>query len=201
MHRNQYKSTKAYMALFIMAFTAISPMTLLADPHQPGDFQNGAKSWSENCGRCHNVRDPQDLRDDEWKTSIFHMRIRAGLTGQEARDILTFLQASNSPVPAVISQPAAITVMAIGLTGASVYAQTCVACHGDNGKGALPGIPDFTAAEGPLSQSDDILLLHVSDGFQSPGSTMAMPPRGGNPNLTDADIRAVLGYLRESFGQ
>jgi len=205
MNRDQYRAVKAYLALFIMAFAAVSPFTLLADTHQRGDFQRGAKSWSENCGRCHNIRDPQDLRDDEWVTSISHMRIRAGLTGQEARDILTFLQASNTPAPAVAATPVAttddVTSNVTGLSGATVYAQTCVACHGDNGKGALPGIADFTAAEGPLSQSDDILLQHIGEGFQSPGSTMAMPPRGGNPNLTDADIRAVLGYLRKTFGQ
>lgn len=205
MNRDQYRAVKAYLALFIMAFAAVSPFTLLADTHQRGDFQRGAKSWSENCGRCHNIRDPQDLRDDEWVTSISHMRIRAGLTGQEARDILAFLQASNAPAPAVVMRPAAmtenVTSTVTGLSGATVYAQTCVACHADNGTGALPGIPDFTAAGGPLGQSDEVLLRHIIDGFQSPGSTMAMPPRGGNPALTDADIKSVLEYLRRSFGQ
>jgi len=45
--------------------------------------------------RCHNARDPQEFRDDLWKPIVTHMRVRAGLTGQEARDILAFLQASN----------------------------------------------------------------------------------------------------------
>ncbi len=60
-----------------------------------GDVGRGAKAWADNCTRCHNVRDPQELRDDQWKTSIYHMRIRAGLTGQETRDIITFMQNSN----------------------------------------------------------------------------------------------------------
>lgn len=62
---------------------------------EKGDFIKGAKAWADNCARCHNLRDPKDLRDDEWITATFHMRVRAGLTGQETRDILTFLQASN----------------------------------------------------------------------------------------------------------
>lgn len=60
-----------------------------------GDIGRGAKAWVENCTRCHNVRDPKELRDDQWLSTTLHMRIRGGLTGQETRDILTFLQASN----------------------------------------------------------------------------------------------------------
>jgi len=60
-----------------------------------GDFAKGAKSWAENCARCHNQRDPKELRDDQWITTVYHMRLRAGLTGQEARDIVTFMQKSN----------------------------------------------------------------------------------------------------------
>lgn len=63
-----------------------------ADPMQ---FARGAKSWSENCGQCHNVRDPKELRDDQWRAAVAHMRVRANLTGEEARDILAFLQQSN----------------------------------------------------------------------------------------------------------
>ncbi len=60
-----------------------------------GDFARGAKAWVDNCVRCHNVRDPKELRDDQWITTTFHMRIRAGLTGQQTRDIIKFLQTSN----------------------------------------------------------------------------------------------------------
>lgn len=65
-----------------------------ADPGA-GDFVQGAKSWAQNCARCHNMRDPKEFRDDLWKPIVTHMRVRAGLTGQEARDILEFLQRSN----------------------------------------------------------------------------------------------------------
>lgn len=65
------------------------------DVAPPGDFARGAKSWAQNCARCHNMRDPKEFRDDLWKPIVTHMRVRAGLTGQEARDILEFLQRSN----------------------------------------------------------------------------------------------------------
>lgn len=59
------------------------------------DFVRGAKLWAANCNRCHNMRDPKDQRDDEWSATVNHMRLRAGLTGQDTRDITKFLQESN----------------------------------------------------------------------------------------------------------
>lgn len=61
----------------------------------PMALARGAKAWSDNCVRCHRLRDPKDFRDDQWKPVVYHMRVRAGLTGQETRDILLFLQQSN----------------------------------------------------------------------------------------------------------
>ena len=76
-----------------------------------------------------------------------------------------------------------------------------MACHGDNGKGTMPGAPNFTRTDNPLSQSDEVLFKHIKLGFKSSGSPMAMPPKGGNMSLTDADINAVLDYLREAYNQ
>lgn len=56
----------------------------------------GKKAWTENCARCHEMRDPKDLTDREWPAVIRHMRIRAGLTGQEERDMLElFIKGNN----------------------------------------------------------------------------------------------------------
>lgn len=68
---------------------------LAQEKADPAAAARGAKAWAGNCARCHNLRDPKDFRDDQWKLVMSHMRIRAGLTGQEARDILKFLQGSN----------------------------------------------------------------------------------------------------------
>lgn len=64
-------------------------------PNDPARFARGAKAWVNNCGNCHNLRPATDLRDDQWRVVMSHMRVRADLTGQEARDILVFLQGSN----------------------------------------------------------------------------------------------------------
>jgi len=84
--------------------------------------------------------------------------------------------------------------------GKAVYGQTCIACHGPKGQGAIPGVTDFTADDGPLSKPDAELEANISNGFQTPGAMMAMPPKGGNPGLTADDIKAVLAYIRVEFG-
>lgn len=86
------------------------------------------------------------------------------------------------------------------VAGQAIYSQTCVAGHGANGKGAIPGVADLTANDGPLSKSDAQLLKSMMEGFQSPGSSLAMPAKGGNPTLTEADLNAVLAYLQAEFG-
>lgn len=74
----------------------LGTMTVQAQDYPPqGDPARGARAWADNCTRCHNLREAPELRDDQWITTTFHMRVRAGLTGQEARDIITFLQMSN----------------------------------------------------------------------------------------------------------
>lgn len=85
--------------------------------------------------------------------------------------------------------------------GQDVYNGTCVACHGKNGKGELPGIPDLTRADGPLSQSDDVLIKNMIEGVATEGAFIEMPPMGGNPDLSEQDIVHVLWYMRDTFGQ
>jgi hypothetical protein len=57
--------------------------------------KGAAQLWSENCNRCHNGRPPGEFSDTQWDVIVTHMRIRACLTGEEQRQILAFLQASN----------------------------------------------------------------------------------------------------------
>ena len=85
------------------------------------------------------------------------------------------------------------------MTGKEVYEKTCIACHGANGKGAVPGAADFTDPKGRLTKPDDVLLKHIGSGFQTPGSPMAMPAKGGNPTLTDDDLKNALKYIRETY--
>lgn len=184
------------MASLLYSFSSVQAASF----PEPGNFANGSRVWADNCSRCHNIRSPEELRDDQWITTAFHMRVRAGLTGQETRDVITFLQGSNTKAAPVDSKPRR-NQESTSFSGEEIYSQTCIACHGANGAGALPGVPDFTRTDGPLGKSDDVLLANVTNGFQSPGSSMAMPPKGGNPDLNLLDIKKVIAYIREVFGK
>lgn len=110
---------------------------------------------------------------------------------------LTLLIVLFTPVSILAEDGTAATDVA---AGKAVYSQTCIACHGANGKGMIPGVRDLTDPDGALTKSDEELIGNITTGFQTPGSPMAMPAKGGNPTLTEDDIKAVLKYLRAEFG-
>lgn len=193
-------SKNLIQGLAIIALALSTSVAWSADYPPAGNFSSGSKIWAENCNRCHNMRGPKELRDDQWISTVFHMRIRGGLTGLEARDVITFLQASNTKTVASGSTQV-VAAISKGTTGKETYKKTCIACHGAGGEGAFPGIPDFTSSSGPLSKSDNVLIANITNGFQSSESPMAMPPKGGNPNLNASDISSVLKYIRETFGK
>lgn len=167
------------------------------------DLTRGAKAWAEHCGRCHNLRSPSELGENAWDVSVTHMRTRANLPGGLADDIKAFLMysaqqkaADSAPIEKTAGAAYAHLKPGDAERGRDLYSQTCVACHSANGEGAFEGVPNLMIASGPLAKSDEILLANMINGFQSAGSPMAMPPRGGNPDLTDEDMVHVLAFLR-----
>jgi hypothetical protein len=58
--------------------------------------KGGAQLWSDNCMRCHNLRPPTQFSNAEWQIIVHHMRVRANLTGEEQREILSFIQSANA---------------------------------------------------------------------------------------------------------
>lgn len=72
--------------------------------------------------------------------------------------------------------------------GEQIYRQTCAFCH-DRGLTGAPKIGDAGAWSPRLAQGMDTLYASALQGRN------AMPARGGNPSLADADIRAAVDYL------
>ena len=69
--------------------------------------------------------------------------------------------------------------------GQAVYTANCAPCHNN----LKPKLGD-KAAWGPLiAQGTDALVASTIKGKG------AMPPKGGKPNLSDADIKAAVEYI------
>lgn len=71
--------------------------------------------------------------------------------------------------------------------GQKIYNQQCANCHGSDGKGAMPGVPNFTLGM-TLMQSDASLYNTISTGKN------VMP--GFEGILSDQDIYDVIAYIR-----
>jgi disulfide bond formation protein DsbB len=84
--------------------------------------------------------------------------------------------------------------------GETLFAGTCVSCHGVDAKG-LPGLgKDMTTSEFIASQTDQQLIDFIKVGRPTgdPANTTGvdMPPKGGNPALDDQDIADIVAYIR-----
>ena len=83
--------------------------------------------------------------------------------------------------------------------GESLYA-TCSACHGPNGEGVEGLGNPFTTSEFVKESSIEELLAFVKKGrsVSDPANTTGvdMPPKGGNPALSDDDLRDILAFIK-----
>lgn len=95
--------------------------------------------------------------------------------------------AAPAPTPAA---PAAAPTGAPASAGAGkkVYDATCVVCHGAGIAGA-PKLGDKAAWAPRLKTGMDALVNSALKGKN------AMPPKGGNASIPDADIRAAVEYM------
>ena len=77
-----------------------------------------------------------------------------------------------------------------------IYMQNCLLCHGDDAKGAMPGVPDLREEQSWSKKSPNELLNLIKKGIEKPGSSMVMPPKGGNNKLTDNQLNKSIEYMR-----
>lgn len=72
--------------------------------------------------------------------------------------------------------------------GKAVYNTACKACH-DSGVAGAPKMGDKAAWASRIKAGEKAMIASVTKGKG------AMPPKGGNASLTDADIKAVVKYM------
>ncbi len=78
-------------------------------------------------------------------------------------------------------------------TGQEVVGAVCSACHAVGALGS-PKIGDKAAWAPRIKQGYETLIKHAISGIRS------MPPRGGNPELTDGEIANAIAYMANQSG-
>lgn len=170
-----------------------------------GEIAAGAKIYGEICGRCHNPRAPTERTDREWTVIVTHMRVRAGLSGEQARRVRAFLQAMNglpslaslaaapvtAPEPEVAPShpPAPQDSLSPEERGkALVEGRGCVGCHvvGKTGGDLGPSLNGVIKRRG----EDFVKKKLQNPTFDNPNSQMV------NLGLSDAEIDAIVAYLK-----
>ena len=84
--------------------------------------------------------------------------------------------------------------------GKTAYLGTCIACHGPDAKGVTGLGKDLTTSAFVKDKTNAALIEFVKTGrpASDPLNTTGvdMPPKGGNPALSDTDILNIVAYLR-----
>lgn len=77
------------------------------------------------------------------------------------------------------------------LDGAVIFSNLCGACH-VSGAGGAPKLEKALWAA-RVAQGTDVLVQHAINGYQ--GTVGVMPAKGGNPALTDEQMRAAVVWM------
>jgi len=90
------------------------------------------------------------------------------------------------------------------VSGLKLYSGTCIACHGKGGVGIAGNGKTLVKNEFIQSLDQEGLLAFIKSGRgpSDPKNTtgVQMPPKGGNPALSDDDLLDIIDYLRTLQG-
>ena len=102
--------------------------------------------------------------------------------------------AAAQAAAAAAALAAAASQVAYGGTndGAVIFQNLCGACH-INGVGKAPTL-DHSHWDARIAQGKDTLYKHAIEGFTGPDGGV-MPPKGGNPALTEEQVHATVDWM------
>lgn len=130
-----------------------------------------------------------DLTDDELKRAIAYMTNQSG---------------GNFAAPEIQAGEGAAEGAADGnasaaADGKKVFEGLCMACHAADS--AVPGVPRVTNKDEwkeRIAKGKEALFKNAINGFT--GKNGLMPARGGNPNLSDEEVKAAVVYMANQSG-
>jgi cytochrome c5 len=110
--------------------------------------------------------------------------VYAGNTGRAAMQA-----AADAAAKAAASQ------VAYGGTtdGKTIFNNLCTSCHTAGVAGA-PKVGNKAMWAPRIAEGLDTLIKHATDGYHGPDGNF-MPPKGGNPALTDAQVKAAVTWI------
>jgi cytochrome c5 len=79
--------------------------------------------------------------------------------------------------------------------GSVIFGKLCTACHG-TGAGGAPKLEKAAWAD-RMKQGVDGLVKHATEGFK--GAAGIMPPKGGNPSLTDEQVKSTVKWMLDNL--
>lgn len=77
--------------------------------------------------------------------------------------------------------------------GRGIWLGTCRACHLLGVAGA-PAVTDFAEWDRRLTKGKEALYQSALNGIKGPDGQYRMPPHGGNPRLSDDQVRLAVDY-------
>ncbi len=107
---------------------------------------------------------------------------------------------TTAPTAAPSPAPAQGGLQGDAEQGKQIFVSSCAACHGPEGQGVQGLGKDMQHSEFVAELSDEELLAFIKQGrpISDPLNTTGidMPPKGGNPALTDAQLGNIIAYIR-----
>jgi cytochrome c5 len=136
-----------------------------------------------------------DLTDDEVKRAVAFMANKAGANWTAPAVAPAVATAAAAPAPAAAPAAGAATNVAAAAPAAAgpadgkkIYESGCIACHGAGIAGA-PKFGDKATWAPRIKTGMDALYAAALHGKG------AMPPKGGNTTLPDADVKAAVNFM------
>lgn len=150
---------------------------------------------------------------------------RDDLTDADLADIVAYIRALQDPrrmpalpayTPIIAAPTQAEEVAALAAAGGDpelaawiangtkLFNSTCIACHGSGGVGITGNGKALAHNTFIQGQDDESLLAFIKRGRDpgDPANTtgIGMPPKGGNPALSEDDLLDIIAYLRTLQG-